>query len=305
MRLVVALGGNALLRRGERPEARVQQEHVAEAVAALAPLAHQHELVVTHGNGPQVGLLAAQSSADPSLERPYPLDVIGAQTQGMIGYWITQALRSELPGRGVFGLLDQTLVAPDDPALQRPTKPVGPVLPEVAASAARNRYGWDLEREGDGWRRVVPSPEPLEVLETREIETLLVTGAVVVCGGGGGVPVTRGEGGRLRGVEAVVDKDLTSGLLAERIGADVLLLLTDVAGVIADRGTREPSLVRRLRRADVRDLDLPPGSMGPKVEAALRFVERTGGRAVVGDITGVADLVAGLTGTEVLAEGGS
>lgn len=300
VRLVVALGGNALLRRGERPEAHLQQEHVAEAVAALAPLAAEHELVLTHGNGPQVGVLAAQSSADPSLERPYPLDVIGAQTQGMIGYWITRALRRHLPGREVAGLLDQTLVAADDPALRRPTKPVGPVLTEHEARRLAERNGWEVAAEGGGWRRVVGSPEPVELLDAPVVARLLSAGVVVCCAGGGGVPVVRDADGTLRGVEAVVDKDLASALLAESIGADLLLVLTDVPGVVRGHGTPGAQLVPRLRREDVAGLDLPEGSMGPKVEAALRFVERTGGRAVIGDVADTPELVAGRAGTTVV-----
>lgn len=303
MRLVVALGGNALLRRGERPDAQLQEDHVAEAVGALAPLAIEHEMVITHGNGPQVGLLAAQSSADPALSRPYPLDAIGAQTQGLIGYWIVRAWRDAVPGTPVVALLDQTLVAADDPAVRAPSKPVGPVLTEEEASRARDRYGWQVEREGPGWRRVVPSPAPVEVLEARQVESLVGSGVVVVCGGGGGVPVTRGRDGRLHGVEAVVDKDLTSALLAEHLGADALLLLTDVPGVVADRGTREPTLVPRLSRAELPGLDLPAGSMGAKALAGLRFVERTGGRAVIGDVADAAALLDGSVGTELVAAG--
>ncbi len=299
MRIVAALGGNALLRRGERPEASLQQKHVERAVAALMPVLSEHEVVVTHGNGPQVGLLAAQSSADPGLRCPYPLDVLGAQTQGMIGHWITVALRNACPGRQVVGLLDHALVEAQDPALSRPTKPVGPVLTAAGAERLAGRHGWSFVEEPTGWRRAVPSPEPVDLLEAEVVTRLLADGVLVCCAGGGGVPVTRADGGRLRGVEGVVDKDLASALLAQRVRADLLLVLTDVPGVVADYGTPEARVLPTLGRADVPALALPEGSMGPKVEAALRFAERTGGRAVIGDVEDASALVSGSAGTQV------
>ena len=220
MRIVIALGGNALLRRGETPDAFVQAGNVQRAVAALAPLAHEHELVLTHGNGPQVGVLALQSASDPQLSTPYPFDVLGAQTQGMIGYWLLQALQNNLPGRQVAAIINQTLVAASDPALLDPTKPIGEVYDEQTAKRLAAERGWVVKPDGEHWRRVVGSPTPQRVVETRLIRLLLGSGAVVVCAGGGGVPVIRDEHGRLSGVEAVVDKDLATSVLAEALDAE-------------------------------------------------------------------------------------
>src|SRR3954464_8339703 len=204
MRIVVAVGGNALLERGQKPDAAVQQANAVRAVHALAPLAAEHEIVVTHGNGPQVGLLALQSAADPALERPYPFDVLGAQTQGMIGYWLLQALQNALPGRQVAAIVNQTLVSAADPAFDAPTKFVGPVYDEETAKTLAGERGWQVRADGAYWRRVVPSPAPRRVVETRIIRQLLTSGAGAVCSGGGGVPVVRNENGHLEGVEAVV-----------------------------------------------------------------------------------------------------
>src|SRR6185312_6122885 len=222
MRIVIALGGNALLQRGERADAATQQANAERAVQALAPLADAHEIVLTHGNGPQVGMLALESAADPALSIPYPLDVLGAQTQGMIGYWLLQALQNALPGRQVASIINQTLVLPHDPAFAHPTKFVGEVYPRAQAEELARSRGWTVRQDGSGdtWRRVVGSPQPQRVVETRLIRLLMRSGALVVCAGGGGVPVVRDERGKLRGVEAVVDKDLTAAVLAEALEAD-------------------------------------------------------------------------------------
>ncbi|GGP34053.1 carbamate kinase [Streptomyces abikoensis] len=303
MRVVVALGGNALLRRGDRPDAAVQHANVRAAVAALAPLAHDHELVITHGNGPQVGLLALQSAADRSLTSPYPFDVLGAETQGMIGYWLLQSLQNALPGRQVCALLNQTLVSAADPAFERPTKFVGPVYGEEEAGRLAAERGWTVRRDGEHWRRVVPSPDPQRVVETRLIRLLLASGAVAVCAGGGGVPVVRDDTGRLTGVEAVVDKDLTAALLAEALDADALLLLTDVPQVVRGWGTPEAEPIGHTTPARLRAEEFPAGSMGPKVEAVCRFVELTGGMAAIGALTDVEAILAGTAGT-VITPGG-
>src|SRR3954465_1291286 len=208
MRIVVAVGGNALLERGQKPDASVQQANAARAVAALAPLAEEHELVVTHGNGPQVGLLALESAANRQLERPYPFDVLGAQTQGMIGYWLLQGLQNALPGRQGAAVINQTLVSAADPAFAAPTKFVGQVYDEETAQRLAGERGWAVRQDGQYWRRGVPSPKPQRVGETRVVRLLLTSGAVVICAGGGGVPVVRNDAGKLQGVEAVVDKDL-------------------------------------------------------------------------------------------------
>lgn len=298
MRVVAALGGNALLRRSERPDADVQEHHAERAVRALGALARDHELVITHGNGPQVGLLAAESEEDPVLGRPYPFDVLVAQTQGMIGYWLVQALGNALPGRRAAAVVTQVLVDAADPAFAEPTKFVGSLYDEDDARRLAGRPGWVVRPDGAGWRRVVASPEPEDVLELGTIVSLLGTGAVVVCAGGGGVPVVR-DGHGVRGVEAVVDKDLTAALLAQRIGATFLLILTDVDAVETGFGT---PAARRIARASVRELRalaFPAGSMGPKVEAACRFVERTGHPAVIGRLEDAELLFAGKAGTVV------
>ena len=303
MRIVAALGGNALLRRGQKPDAEVQERNVAAAVAALAPLATRHELVVTHGNGPQVGVLALQSASDPNLTTPYPFDVLGAQTQGMIGYWLLQAMQNALPGRQVAAIINQTLVEADDPAFADPTKFVGEVYAEEQAKELARTRGWTVKRDGEYWRRVVGSPTPQRVVETRLIRLLLTSGAVVVCAGGGGVPVIRNEQGALDGVEAVVDKDLTTSVLAESLDADVLLVLTDVAAVQHGFGTADSTPILRATPAAMRREEFPSGSMGPKVAAVCRFVELTGGVAAIGRLEDASDILRGLAGTIVTPDG--
>jgi carbamate kinase len=303
MRIVIAIGGNALLERGAKPEAASQRANAARAVEALAPLAARHEVVITHGNGPQVGMLALESAADPALERPYPLDVLGAQTQGMIGYWLLQALQNALPGRQVAAIVNQTLVSAADPAFDAPTKFVGPVYDEETAKTLAGERGWQVRADGAYWRRVVPSPAPRRVVETRIIRQLLTSGAVVVCSGGGGVPVVRNENGHLEGVEAVVDKDLATSVLAESLEADALLLLTDVPAVMHGFGTPGAEPITRATPASLRREDFPAGSMGPKVEAVCRFVELTGDMAGIGALTDAELIVAGKAGTIVTPGG--
>lgn len=300
MRLVIALGGNALLERGQRPDAEVQEHNVATAVAALAPLARDHQLVLTHGNGPQVGVLAIESAADPALSRPYPFDALGAETQGLIGSWLEQELGNALPDRDVAALVTETVVDADDPAFAAPTKLVGPVYTEEEAHRLAALHGWDVAPDGPHWRRVVPSPEPREIVQLPVIDQLVGAGVVVVCAGGGGVPVVRGNRGAIHGVEAVIDKDLTAALLAEQLHADALLLLTDVPHVEADHGTAEARPIGRTTAAALRGHRFPAGSMGPKVEAVCRFVERTGCPAAIGALADVQGIVAGERGTLVI-----
>jgi carbamate kinase len=302
VKIVAALGGNALLERGERPDADVQERHIGEAVSALAPLARRHQLVITHGNGPQVGMLALESAHDPALSRPYPFDVLGAQTQGMIGYWLARGLRSEVPDKQVGCLICQTLVSAADPAFSSPTKFVGPGYDEQSARTLAAEHGWVIGRDGEKWRRVVPSPEPVEILELPLIGALLEAGAVVICAGGGGVPVVRQGQARLGGVDAVVDKDLTSALLARALGADVLLLLTDVPAVLDGFGTPAARPIERATVAGLRADPLPAGSMGPKVEAACRFAAATGKRAVIGRLEDAEAMFLGKAGTTVVAD---
>jgi len=301
MRIVAALGGNALLERGEPPESSIQEAHVIKAVRALAPLAAGNDLVITHGNGPQVGMLALESAQDLSLSRPYPFDVLGAQTQGMIGYWLVQALQNTLPGRQVACLVSRTLVSQDDPAFAHTSKFVGSVYDEDQACALAASMNWAIRQDGSRWRRVVPSPEPAELLDLPAVRILLDRGAIVVCSGGGGVPVVAGNGsGLVRGVEAVVDKDLTASLLARELEADALLLLTDVSAVQDGYGTPQARPIRRATPAELRARSFPAGSMGPKIEAVCRFVESTGKPAVIGQLGDAQALLAGQAGTLVV-----
>jgi carbamate kinase len=296
MRIVVALGGNALVRRGEPLEAEVQRANLRKAARALARLATEHEVVLTHGNGPQVGLLALEADAYRGV-KPYPLDVLGAESQGMIGYLIVQALRAET-GMSVAALLTEVVVDADDPAFAQPTKPIGPLYTAAEADAAATEHGWEIAADGPHYRRVVPSPQPREIVELEAIESLLAEGSIVVCAGGGGIPVVR-DGTGLRGVEAVIDKDLTAALLAEQLDADQLLIFTDLPYV--ERGWQTPSQapIEETTPAELRRLDFAAGSMAPKVEAACRFVERTGGEAVIGSLAQVAAVAAGRSGTRV------
>lgn len=300
-RIVAALGGNALIQRGEQAEADIQEGHIRQAVRAMQPLLGTHQLVVTHGNGPQVGLLAAESERDPALSRPYPFDVLVAQTQGMIGYWLVQALENATEDRLVAGVVCQTLVRPNDPAFLSPSKFVGPGFDEAAAARLTSERGWTMARDGAAWRRVVASPAPIGIAELPLILRLTDDPkTLVVCGGGGGVPVVTDAEGHLSGVEAVVDKDATSALIAEEIGADLLLLLTDVPAVERDFGTKRATPIGRATVAELRSEAFPPGSMGPKVEAACRFVEHTAKRAVIGRLDDCSELVAGRRGTTVV-----
>jgi carbamate kinase len=296
MRLVVALGGNALLRRNERADVATQRRRVREAVAALADLARRHELVVTHGNGPQIGLLALQADSCPGGP-VVPLDVLGAESEGMIGYLLEQELRNAVPGREVATLLTQVVVDADDPAFAHPTKPIGPVYPPAEGERLAGERGWSMAPDGGGLRRVVASPAPRRIVEIMLIHRLVRDRVIVVCAGGGGIPVVAGGDGTLFGVEAVVDKDHSAALLAEGIGADALLLLTDTAGVYEDFGTPNGRLIRVVTTERLRGRGFDAGSMGPKVEAACRFVERTGGWAAIGAIEEAGAIVSGTAGT--------
>jgi carbamate kinase len=300
LRIVIALGGNALIRRGEAPTVATQRDRLAAAAQTLAPLARQHELVITHGNGPQVGLLALQAAAY-AAQQPGsapPLDVLDAQSEGMIGYLIEQALANATPDRRFATLLTQVEVDPADPAFAAPSKPIGPPYGAAQAERMARSHGWSFARDGKSWRRVVASPRPLRVLELGVIGLLLEAGVTVVCGGGGGIPV-RQQHGRLFGVEAVIDKDHASGLLARQLDADLLLLLTDVPAVARDWGEPVAQWLHDATPASLSALGLPAGSMGPKVQAAIEFVEATGRRAAIGALDDASALVAGTAGTQV------
>ena len=304
MRVVAALGGNALLRRGQALTAENQRANARIACRALAPLALAHELVVSHGNGPQVGLLALQGAAYTPVE-VYPLDLLGAQTEGMIGYLLQQELGNELPPeKRLATLLTQIEVDPDDPAFGDPTKPIGPLYTAEEAKVLGSAKGWTLKPDGGSFRRVVPSPIPKRVYGLETIECLLSEGCVVVCAGGGGIPVVHTRervpaGRRLVGVEGVIDKDLASALLARDLTADVLLIVTDVDGVYTEWGTPNQRVIRRASPEALAEMDFAQGSMGPKVQAACMFVEQTGGVAAIGSIANAGALLRGETGTTV------
>ena len=304
MRIVVALGGNALLRRGQPMTAGNQRENIRTACERIATVTEGNEVVVAHGNGPQVGLLALQAAAYVDVE-PYPLDVLGAQTEAMIGYVIEQELGNLLPAEQPLAtLLTQVEVDPADPAFAHPTKPIGPVYDAATAEQMARDKGWSVAPDGDSFRRVVPSPKPRRILEIRAIRHLLESGTIVVCAGGGGIPTYFGEDGRLRGVEAVIDKDLCSSLLAQELVADILIIATDVDGVYLDWNTPQQRRLGSVTPDDLAGLDLPAGSMGPKVEAARQFVLATGGRAAIGSLAEIDKIVAGVAGTQVTRTAG-
>jgi carbamate kinase len=304
VRVVAALGGNALLRRGQPLTAANQRANAHVACAALAPLALEHELVISHGNGPQVGLLALQNSAYTAVE-PYPLDLLGAQTEGMIGYLIQQELGNLLPpDRRLASLLTQIEVAADDPAFGNPTKPIGPIYTQEETGPLAEQHGWTFRPDGDSYRRVVPSPLPRRIFGIEPVRWLLDRGCVVVCAGGGGIPVMYTDepspaGRTLVGVEAVIDKDLASALLARDLGANALLIVTDVDAVYQGWGTPDQAAIRRASPEALGSTAFAEGSMGPKVRAACSFVEETGGLAVIGAITDTAAMLRGEAGTVV------
>ncbi len=305
MRIVIALGGNALLRRSDPMTTEVQRRNITIAAEAIAPLAAEHSIVVVHGNGPQVGLLSLQAEAYREAE-PYPLDVLDAGTQGMIGYLIQQELRSLLPPEiQVATLLTMIVVDPDDPAFASPAKFVGPVYQKNAADVLAAKKGWEFRQDGAAWRRVVPSPKPRQILEIAPITWLLDRGALVICAGGGGIPtmhLSTGTGA-LVGVEAVIDKDLASELLAEDVGADLLLMATDVDGVYLDWSKPGQRRLGQVTPEELAGYKFAAGSMGPKVEAAARFAATTGRRAAIGSLSDIAAIVAGKAGTNVVRQG--
>ena len=302
MLVVAALGGNALLKRGEPLTAGVQRKNVQIAARSLAAVVRAgHDLVVTHGNGPQVGLLALQG-ASYKPDEAYPLDVLGAETEGMIGYMIEQELENALEhDRPVATLLTQVVVDPRDPAFEKPTKFVGPVYDREEAERRAAGAGWSIAPDGDKWRRVVPSPKPLEIPDMRVLKLLLDQGVVVVCAGGGGIPVLRRDDGSLVGIEAVIDKDAASALLARQLGADALLLLTDVEAVYRDFGTDRSTALSELTVSEARALEMPAGSMGPKLQAACDFAQ-AGGISGIGRLQDAVAILEGSAGTRVSAK---
>jgi carbamate kinase len=306
MLVVMALGGNALLRRGQPLDAEVQRRNLLDAVAkAVAPVARRHQVVITHGNGPQIGLLALQAAAYKDVQ-PYPLDVLGAESEGMIGYLIEQTLSNELPDREIATLLTQVEVDGADPAFAKPSKPIGPIYDAAAARQLAARTSWTFVPDGRGFRRAVPSPAPRRIREINVIKLLVQSGMIVICAGGGGIPVVATADGALQGIEAVIDKDLSSALLAEEIGADALLLLTDVPAVWTKWPMSAGRPLGHVTPTALRTFAFDPGSMAPKVEAACRFAERTGHIAGIGAIDQAEAILAGNAGTIVaVSEGGS
>lgn len=302
MIVVIALGGNALIRRGERADAAVQRANVALAAESIAKVARDHQVVVTHGNGPQVGLLALQTAAVKSVS-PYPLDVLGAESEGMIGYMIEQELSSRIVDRRVATLLTQVVVDRDDPAFAAPTKPIGPVYAEAEARRVADERGWAIAPDEGGFRRVVASPQPRSIVEIETIRVLIEAGVIVVCAGGGGVPVVISEDSAIRGVEAVIDKDRSAALLADEVGADALLILTDVPAVYTGWGTPDAQAIRAAAPDALRGYAFAEGSMGPKVEAACAFVEAGGTMAGIGALADALAILHGDAGTTVHPDG--
>jgi carbamate kinase len=300
MLIVAAIGGNALLRPGEPFDVETQRRNLKVACKAIAELAQDHQVVVTHGNGPQVGLLALQSDAYRDA-RANPLDVLDAETEGMIGYALEQELINALPRRDVATLLTQVVVDADDGAFQHPTKPIGPVYSEDEAARLATERGWAIAPDRDGWRRVVASPTPHEIVELDTIDLLIESEVVVICAGGGGIPVAFDDAGGVRGVEAVIDKDRSAALLARDLAADALLLLTDVPAVYAKWDTPEARPIRRISPRLLDHFEFPARSMRPKVEAASWFASPTGRSARIGALSDAAAILGGKAGTEITA----
>ncbi|WP_417777398.1 carbamate kinase [Stutzerimonas xanthomarina] len=299
MRIVIALGGNALLRRGEPLSADNQRENVRTACSQIARVSHGNELVIAHGNGPQVGLLALQGAAYTDVP-VYPLDVLGAETEGMIGYIIEQELGNLLPFEVPFAtLLTQVEVDAADPAFTNPSKPIGPVYSREEAERLASEKGWHIAADGERFRRVVPSPRPKRIFEIRPIRWLLEKRSVVICAGGGGIPTVYDQNGNLQGVEAVIDKDLCSALLAEQLEADLLVIATDVDGVYLDWGTPQQRRINEAHPDQLELLGFAAGSMGPKVQAACEFARSTGKAAVIGSLADIEAIVQGRAGSRV------
>jgi carbamate kinase len=299
MRLVIALGGNALLRRGEALSAQNQRDNVRSACTQIARIAPGNQLVIAHGNGPQVGLLALQNAAYAATDA-YPLDVLGAETEGMIGYMIEQELGNLLPFEVPFAtLLTQVEVDPADPAFAQPSKPIGPVYSKAEAQRLAAEKGWSIAADGDSFRRVVASPRPKRIFEIRPIQWLLEKGTVVICAGGGGIPTIYDANRQLKGIEAVIDKDLCSALLAEQLDADLLVIATDVAAAFVDWGLPTQKAIAQAHPDALALLPFAAGSMGPKVQAACEFARHTGKAAVIGALEDIEGIVQGTAGTRI------
>lgn len=293
--LVIALGGNALLKRNEPLEADIQRRNIEEAAAAIAALTEEWRIILVHGNGPQVGLLALQNSAYDEVS-PYPLDVLVAETQGMIGYMLQQALQNLLPDTHISMLLTQVEIDAADPAFSSPTKYIGPVYTAEQASLVAKAQGWTMKKDGDFVRRVVPSPLPVRIVEHQAIQSLTASGHLVICNGGGGIPVIRNQN-QLSGAEAVIDKDRSAALLATQVAADALLILTDADAVYLNWGQPDCRALHHVTPSDLQGMTFDAGSMGPKVAAASQFVEQQNGIAGIGSLADAAEILCGKKGT--------
>ncbi|MGL4475031.1 MAG: carbamate kinase [Shewanella sp.] len=298
--LVVALGGNALLCRGEPLEADVQRVNVGVAAKAITTLTQDWNVVLVHGNGPQVGLLALQNAAYKAV-KPYPLDILVAETQGMIGCMLMQELKNELPQTNVVTLLTQVEVDSKDPAFLLPTKYIGPVYDQAEANQLSLDKGWEFKQDGKYIRRVVPSPKPLNIVESESIKQLIATGSLVICAGGGGIPVIR-KNNKMVGIEAVIDKDLSAAYLAKQIKADALLILTDADAVYLNWGTDQQEALRNAQPALLETMEFDAGSMGPKISAACEFVNATKGMVGIGCLKDAAAILKGVKGTLITAK---
>lgn len=299
MRIVIAIGGNALLLRGQPLEIDNQRCNIKNACASIAQIAEQHEVIVTHGNGPQIGLIALQAAAYKQVTT-YPLDVLGAESQGMIGYLLAQELKNQLPDQKIAVILTQVMVAPDDPAFNKPTKFIGPIYTKEEAQHLVEKCQWNFAKDGNHLRRVVPSPLPQEIVEIATIRALVNDKTLVICTGGGGIPIIRDSKNHYSGVEAVIDKDFATALLAEQLNADCLLLLTDVANVIASWGEPGERPIDIIKRQEIETLSFACGSMGPKVAAACQFVKNTSKIAHIGLLTDAIHIVQHKAGTTIV-----
>ncbi len=299
MRVVVALGGNALLQRGQPLTAENQRGNIRVAVKELAAVHENNQLVIAHGNGPQVGLLALMDAAYTAVD-PYPLDVLGAETVGMIGYMIEQELGNLIPFHDhIITVLTQVLVDQNDPAFGNPTKPVGPIYDKEQSERLKKDKGWAMAPDGDHFRRVVPSPLPQRIIEIEVIKTLVDSGVVVICAGGGGIPTAYDDDKNLFGIEAVIDKDLASGLLSTELGAEMFVMLTDVASVYVDFGTENQKAIKAAHPDVLEKMDFAAGSMGPKVLGACQFARETGNQSAVGQLSDLTRIITGDAGTTI------
>ncbi|MGF1757897.1 carbamate kinase [Photobacterium sagamiensis] len=298
--VVVALGGNALLRRGEPLEADIQRQNIATAAKSIAEIAKEYNVVLVHGNGPQVGLLALQGLEYKKVS-PYPLDVLGSQTQGMIGYILMQELKNLLPEQNVSCMLTQMSVDPNDPAFADPTKPIGPVYNEAEARELAEKYHWTVKPDGEYFRRVVPSPQPTGIIEDDAITALINQQHLVICTGGGGIPVKK-ENGKLVGVEAVIDKDMSAAFLAKQLNADALLILTDADAVFLDWGKPTQKALRNTTPGELAQYAFDAGSMGPKIDASCEFINQGGKLVGIGSLEAGIRILKGEAGTNIIAE---